>query len=63
MQAAYKFGKITHIAPIQISLSVIFPLVCSYFIYHKSISIIQDLLIAAIAICCYVMLQKHEYAQ
>ncbi|MGE4484143.1 MAG: hypothetical protein AB7C97_03395 [Oscillospiraceae bacterium] len=59
MQAAYRYGKIINIAPLQISLGVIYPLICSYFIFQKSISAAQDLLIVVIAICCAVIQKKH----
>ena len=59
MQAAYRYGKIINIAPLQISLGVIYPLVCSYFIFQKSITPAQDLLIVVIAVCCAVIQKKH----
>lgn len=59
MQAAYKFGKIINIAPVQISLSVIFPLICSYFVFHKHISFVQDLLIILVGFCCWAILRRH----
>lgn len=59
MQLAYRYGKIINIAPIQVSLSVIFPLVCSYFIFSKSLSLTQNVLILVIAICCWAILKKH----
>lgn len=59
MQAAYRYGRIVNIVPVQISLSVIFPLICSYFIFHKSISPMQDLMILVIAACCWAILKKH----
>jgi len=59
LQVAYKFGDIKHIVPIQMSLTVIYPLICSYFIFHKSISIVQDLSILIIATCCWIISIKH----
>ncbi len=59
MQAAYKFGNIINIAPVQVSLSVIFPLICSYFVFHKHISFVQDLLIIVVGFCCWAILRKH----
>lgn len=59
MQAAYKFGNIINIAPVQVSLSVIFPLICSYFVFHKQISFFQDLLIILVGFCCWAILRRH----
>lgn len=59
LQVAYKFGDIIHIVPIQMSLTVIYPLICSYFIFHKRISIVQDLSIVAIGTCCWIISIKH----
>lgn len=59
MQAAYRFGKIINIAPVQISLSVVFPLICSYFIFQKGLTLFQDLLIIVIGFCCFAILKKH----
>jgi drug/metabolite transporter (DMT)-like permease len=59
LQVSYKFGDIIHIVPIQMSLTVIYPLICSYFIFHKSISLVQDLSILVIALCCWIILSRH----
>ncbi len=59
LQIAYKFGDIIHIVPIQMSLTVIYPLICSYFIFHKTISVVQDSLILLIALCCWIILRHH----
>jgi drug/metabolite transporter (DMT)-like permease len=59
MQAAYRFGNIINIAPVQVSLSVIFPLICSYFVFHKHISFVQDLLILVVGFCCWAILRRH----
>lgn len=63
MQAAYKCGKIINIVPLQVSLGIIYPLICSYFIFEKSISLAQDLLIAVIAVCCAVIQKRHSILQ
>lgn len=59
LQVAYKFGDIIHIVPVQMSLTVIYPLICSYFIFHKSISLVQDLSILIITLCCWIILSRH----
>ena len=59
LQVAYKFGDLINIAPVQMSLQVIFPLVCSYVIFHKSISFVQDISIIIIAIACWLILKRH----
>lgn len=59
LQVAYKFGDIIHIVPVQMSLTVIYPLICSYFIFHKNISLVQDLSILVIALCCWLILSRH----
>jgi drug/metabolite transporter (DMT)-like permease len=59
LQIAYKFGDIIHIVPIQMSLTVIYPLICSYFIFHKNISVIQDSLILLVAFCYWIILRRH----
>lgn len=59
LQVAYKFGDIIHIVPIQMSLTVIYPLICSYFIFHKGVSFAQDISILVIGLCCWLILRKH----
>lgn len=59
LQVAYKFGDIIHIVPVQMSLTIIYPLICSYFIFHESISIVQNLSILIIALCCWIILRTH----
>ncbi|WP_333861204.1 hypothetical protein [Clostridium sp.] len=59
LQVAYKFGDIIHIVPVQMSLTIIYPLICSYFIFHKSISTVQNLSILVIASCCWIILRRH----
>lgn len=59
LQCAYKFGDIIHIVPVQMSLTVVYPLICSYFVFHRTVSFLQDVLILAIAACCLFILKKH----
>lgn len=59
LQASYRFGDIIHIVPVQMSLTVVYPLVCSFFVFHRSLSIVQDVSIITIAACCWLILQKH----
>lgn len=59
LQIAYRFGDIIHIVPIQMSLTVVYPLVCSFFIFHSSLSLIEDVSILVIAACCWLILLRH----
>ena len=59
LQVAYKFGDLIHIVPTQMSLTVIYPLICSYFVFHKKILLVQDLSILLIAVCCWIILKLH----
>lgn len=59
LQFAYKFGDIIHIVPVQMSLTVVYPLICYYFVFHKAVSLIEDFLILVITLCCLFILKKH----
>jgi drug/metabolite transporter (DMT)-like permease len=59
LQVAYKYGDMAHVIPVQMSLTVIYPVVCSYFIFHQGISLVQDLSIVTIGLCCWLILRRH----
>lgn len=58
MQAAYRYGDIILIAPLQTSLTIIYPVICSYFLLNSSITGVHLLSILIIVISCWGILKK-----
>ena len=57
-QAAYRLGDVILITPLQTSFSMIYPLLCSYLLYHASIAPAQVLLVLLIVLCCWGIQKK-----
>jgi drug/metabolite transporter (DMT)-like permease len=58
IQAAYRFGDVILITPLQTSLSIMYPILCSYFLLNSNISAVQVVSILLIVICCWGILKK-----
>jgi len=58
MQIAYRLGDIMPIVLMQTSLSIVYPIVCSYLMFNSGISVAQVLLILIIAASCQGILRK-----
>jgi hypothetical protein len=59
LQFAYRLGEMVLIAPLQISFSIIYPMICSYFVFGVPINFIQAGAIAFIIFSCLMILRKH----
>lgn len=59
LQFAYKNGEMVLIAPLQTSLNIIYPIICSYFIFDTPMNSIQISAIIIIVFSCYSILKKH----
>ena len=59
MQLAYKYGQMVLIAPLQVSFNIIYPIICSYFIFNTPVGILQIGAIMLIVLSCYMILKKH----
>lgn len=58
IQAAYRFGDVILITPLQTSLSIMYPIMCSYFLLNSHISAVQAVSIVLIVICCWGILKR-----
>lgn len=58
IQAAYRFGDVILITPLQTSLSIMYPILCSYFLLNSNITAVQAVSILLIVICCWGILKR-----
>lgn len=59
LQFAYKNGEMVLIAPLQTSVNIIYPIICSYFVFDVPLSPVQLAAIALILFSCYSIQKKH----
>ncbi len=57
-QAAYRLGDVVLVTPLQTSFSMIYPLICTYFIYHSAVNTVQILLVLVIVLACWQIQSK-----
>jgi drug/metabolite transporter (DMT)-like permease len=58
LQFSYKYGDIILIAPLQTSLTIIYPIICTYFILHTGVSAVQAIAVILIVASCRGILKK-----
>lgn len=58
LQFAFKNGELVMVAPIQSSINIIYPIICSYFIFNLPINNIQVVTITTIIFSCYKIQKK-----
>jgi multidrug transporter EmrE-like cation transporter len=61
LQFAMKSGEMILIGPLQNSSNIVYPAICSYFIFGISLLWIQILAMMIIVYACAAMLRKHGY--
>lgn len=59
MQMAYKSGDMVVIAPMQISLNIIYPVIASLIMLNVPIHFMQIISVAIIVVSCFMILRKH----
>lgn len=59
LQFAYKNGEMVLIAPLQTSLNIIYPIICSYLVFDMPLKATQVVSICVIIISCYGIQRKH----
>jgi drug/metabolite transporter (DMT)-like permease len=58
LQAAYKLGPMMLVGPIQYSTAIIYPVLCSYWVFNKHIHLLQTAAIAVIVMAVAGILRK-----
>ena len=59
LQLAMRWGKMMLVGPLQNSLTIIYPAICSYLIFNVRLSIVQIASIIVIVFSCLAILKKH----
>jgi drug/metabolite transporter (DMT)-like permease len=59
LQMALRWSDLMLVGPLQTSLTIIYPVVCSFFIFGLSLGIVQIISIAAVVSACVAILRKH----
>jgi len=52
-QASYRLGEMTVVAPLRLSFFIIYPVICTFFLFKTQIGIIQIISILFIIFSCY----------
>lgn len=58
IQFAYKYGDMIMIAPLQTSLTIIYPIICTFFMVQKGVTVVQILSGLVIVFSCKGILKK-----
>lgn len=58
LQLGFRYGKATLVIPLQTSFSIIYPVICAFFIYESKIPIICLFQVLIIIVCCWAILRK-----
>jgi multidrug transporter EmrE-like cation transporter len=59
LQLALRWSDMMLVGPLQTSLTIVYPAVCSYFILRSNLSLIQIGMIVVIVFSCVAILRKH----
>lgn len=59
LQLAMRWGDMMLVGPLQNSVAIIYPVICSYFIFQSALSAIQLAAIALIVFACFAIMKKH----
>jgi len=59
VQLAMRWGDMMLVGPLLNSFIIIYPVICSYFVFNSKLGIIQIIIIAAIIYSCIAILKKH----
>jgi uncharacterized membrane protein len=60
LQFAIKYGDIILVGPLQQSSNIIYPVICSYFIFGASLILAQIIAVLVIIYACFAMLRKRN---